>query len=184
MEREGGRGRGREGGEGGGREGKGGRGRGGREGKGGRERGREGGEGRVEVRGRGQAGGRKRSSGEERRCRALGHALRRPPGFPYKLLAPPHPTPDPQPQSRISSPLLLSSSPQVQLETAGKDFEELIGEIYLAGAKPLGAYEADRVEAALKELRLDSEVAVDVMARVRRGRGGGGGGGGLCARAQ
>ncbi|PNW77802.1 hypothetical protein CHLRE_10g452450v5 [Chlamydomonas reinhardtii] len=59
---------------------------------------------------------------------------------------------------------------KVQLETAGKDFEELIGEIYLAGAKPLGAYEADRVEAALKELRLDSEVAVDVMARITRER--------------
>ncbi|KAG2482678.1 hypothetical protein HYH03_018413 [Edaphochlamys debaryana] len=59
---------------------------------------------------------------------------------------------------------------KVQRETAGKEFEELIGEIYLAGAKPLGAFEGERVDRALKELRLDSEVAVEVMSGVTRER--------------
>ncbi|KXZ55238.1 hypothetical protein GPECTOR_3g379 [Gonium pectorale] len=60
--------------------------------------------------------------------------------------------------------------PSVQKETAGKEFEELIGEVYLAGAKPLGAFEAERVERALKELRLDSDVAVEVMGAITRER--------------
>ncbi|GLC39997.1 hypothetical protein PLESTB_000120100 [Pleodorina starrii] len=59
---------------------------------------------------------------------------------------------------------------KVMRETAGREFEELIGEIYLAGAKPLGSFEGERVDRALKELRLDSEVAVEVMALVTRER--------------
>ncbi len=55
---------------------------------------------------------------------------------------------------------------QVQKETCGKQFEELIGEIYLAGAKPLGSFEAERVDKALKDLKLDSDVAVEVLAQV------------------
>ncbi|GFR49409.1 hypothetical protein Agub_g11462 [Astrephomene gubernaculifera] len=59
---------------------------------------------------------------------------------------------------------------KVQRETAGKLFEELVGEIYLAGAKPLGSYEGERLERALKELRLDSDVAVEVVAQITRER--------------
>ncbi|EFJ41589.1 hypothetical protein VOLCADRAFT_98450 [Volvox carteri f. nagariensis] len=59
---------------------------------------------------------------------------------------------------------------KVMRETAGREFEELVGEIYLAGAKPLGSYEAERVDRALKELRLDSDVAVEVMAQITRER--------------
>ncbi|GIL58607.1 hypothetical protein Vafri_13622 [Volvox africanus] len=59
---------------------------------------------------------------------------------------------------------------KVMRETAGRDFEELVGEIYLAGAKPLGSYEAERIDRALKELRLDSDVAVEVMAQITRER--------------
>jgi hypothetical protein len=44
-----------------------------------------------------------------------------------------------------------------------------VGEIYLAGAKPLAPMEAERVDKALKELRLDSAVAVEVLAQVRHG---------------
>lgn len=58
---------------------------------------------------------------------------------------------------------------QVQKETCGKQFEELIGEIYLAGAKPLGSFEAERVDKALKDLKLDSDVAVEVLSQVGLG---------------
>lgn len=59
---------------------------------------------------------------------------------------------------------------KVQKETCGKQFEELIGEIYLAGAKPLGSFEAERVDKALKDLKLDSDVAVEVLSQVTRER--------------
>lgn len=39
--------------------------------------------------------------------------------------------------------------------TAGRVLEEIVADIYLMGAKPVGEYEAERVEACIKDLQLD-----------------------------
>lgn len=46
-------------------------------------------------------------------------------------------------------------SPQVMRVTAGRVLEEIVADIYLMGAKPVGEYEAERVEACIKDLQLD-----------------------------
>jgi hypothetical protein len=39
--------------------------------------------------------------------------------------------------------------------TAGRVLEEVVSDIYLMGAKPVGEYEAERVDATIKDLQID-----------------------------
>eukprot|EP00878_Enallax_costatus_P008337 GHUV01008715.1.p1 GENE.GHUV01008715.1~~GHUV01008715.1.p1 ORF type:complete len:884 (+),score=360.27 GHUV01008715.1:261-2912(+) len=59
---------------------------------------------------------------------------------------------------------------QVMRLTAGRVLEEIVADIYLMGAKPVGEYEADRVEACIKDLQLDRAVAMDVVRDVTKQR--------------
>lgn len=54
--------------------------------------------------------------------------------------------------------------------TAGRVLEEVVADIYLMGAKPVGEYEAERVEACIKDLQLDRAVALDVIKDVTKQR--------------
>jgi hypothetical protein len=58
--------------------------------------------------------------------------------------------------------------PQVMKATAGRVLEDTLSEVLLAGVRPLAPAELDRVDAAIKELRMDREVAKQVFAEVRR----------------
>jgi hypothetical protein len=62
------------------------------------------------------------------------------------------------------------SSHQVMRTTAGRVLEEVVADIYLMGAKPVGEYEAERVEACIKDLQLDRGVAMDVIKDVTKQR--------------
>lgn len=57
---------------------------------------------------------------------------------------------------------------RVQKEVCGGALEEVISDIYMMGVKPLSSMEADRVSKVMKDLRLESDVAMEVMARVTR----------------
>uniref|UniRef100_A0A383VE54 Uncharacterized protein n=1 Tax=Tetradesmus obliquus TaxID=3088 RepID=A0A383VE54_TETOB len=59
---------------------------------------------------------------------------------------------------------------QVMRATAGRVLEEVVADIYLMGAKPVGEYEAERVEACIKDLSLDRGVAMDVIKDVTKQR--------------
>ncbi|KAF6255592.1 hypothetical protein COO60DRAFT_1641425 [Scenedesmus sp. NREL 46B-D3] len=59
---------------------------------------------------------------------------------------------------------------QVMRVTAGRVLEEVVADIYLMGAKPVGEYEAERVEACIKDLQLDRAVALDVIKDVTKQR--------------
>lgn len=54
--------------------------------------------------------------------------------------------------------------------TAGRVLEEIVADIYLMGAKPVGEYEAERVEGCIKDLNLDRTVALDVLKDVTKQR--------------
>jgi hypothetical protein len=54
--------------------------------------------------------------------------------------------------------------------TAGRVLEEIVSDIYLMGAKPVGEYEAERVDACIKDLQLDRAVAIDVIKDVTKQR--------------
>lgn len=51
--------------------------------------------------------------------------------------------------------LVCCAGVQVMRVTGGRVLEEIVADIYLMGAKPVGEYEADRVEACIKDLQLD-----------------------------
>ena len=68
--------------------------------------------------------------------------------------------------------------------TAGHVLEESLSEVLLAGVRPLGAAELDAVDAAIKQLKLDREVAKSVFADVSPRGGGGIGVGPACGRAR
>ncbi|KAF8060559.1 SULTR2 [Scenedesmus sp. PABB004] len=59
---------------------------------------------------------------------------------------------------------------QVLRGTAGRVLEEVLADIYLMGAKPVGEYEAERVDATVRDLALDRSVALDVLKDVTRQR--------------
>eukprot|EP00879_Flechtneria_rotunda_P009976 GHRR01010432.1.p1 GENE.GHRR01010432.1~~GHRR01010432.1.p1 ORF type:complete len:735 (+),score=296.51 GHRR01010432.1:437-2641(+) len=59
---------------------------------------------------------------------------------------------------------------QVMRTTAGRVLEEILADIYLMGAKPVGEYESERVEACIKDLHLDRNVAIDVVRDVTKQR--------------
>ncbi|WIA15162.1 hypothetical protein OEZ85_001848 [Tetradesmus obliquus] len=59
---------------------------------------------------------------------------------------------------------------QVMRATAGRVLEEVVADIYLMGAKPVGEYESERVEACIKDLSLDRSVAMDVIKDVTKQR--------------
>lgn len=50
---------------------------------------------------------------------------------------------------------VVTAVEQVMRVTGGRVLEEIVADIYLMGAKPVGEYEADRVEACIKDLQLD-----------------------------
>jgi hypothetical protein len=59
---------------------------------------------------------------------------------------------------------------QVMRTTAGRVLEEVVADIYLMGAKPVGEYEAERVDLCIKDLQLDRAVALDVIKDVTKQR--------------
>ena len=62
---------------------------------------------------------------------------------------------------------------QVMKETGGKLLEEELSDIFMMGAKPLGELDADRVEKMIKKLKMDKDVAVEVLSQVCEDGGGG-----------
>jgi hypothetical protein len=46
-------------------------------------------------------------------------------------------------------------SNQVMRVTAGRVLEEVVSDIYLMGAKPVGEYEAERVDNTIRDLQID-----------------------------
>ncbi len=54
--------------------------------------------------------------------------------------------------------------------TAGRVLEEIIADIFLMGAKPVGEYEAERVDQCIKDLQIDRTVAQDVLKDVTKQR--------------
>jgi hypothetical protein len=69
-----------------------------------------------------------------------------------------------------SSALHPAAVVQVMRITAGRVLEEIVADIYLMGAKPVGEYEAERVDACIKDLQLDRAVALDVIKDVTKQR--------------
>ncbi len=61
---------------------------------------------------------------------------------------------------------------QVSRETCGKVLESVIGEIFLAGAKPIPEMELQRVDRAMADLGIESEVAMEVLSEVSGGEAG------------
>lgn len=73
---------------------------------------------------------------------------------------------------RIRRILCISNdtAKKVQKETAGKLLAEVLDDVYAGGVKPLTSYDAERVEKVVKDLRMDSDVAMEILATVTRER--------------
>jgi hypothetical protein len=54
--------------------------------------------------------------------------------------------------------------------TAGRVLEEVVSDVFLNGAKPVPEIEAERVTAAVTDMRLNPDVAKGVFSEVARGR--------------
>lgn len=59
---------------------------------------------------------------------------------------------------------------KVARETSGKILAEVLDDVYSGGVKPLTPYDSERIERLVKDLRLDTEVAMEVMSQVTRER--------------
>ncbi|GBF94257.1 110 kDa translocon of chloroplast envelope inner membrane [Raphidocelis subcapitata] len=79
---------------------------------------------------------------------------------------------DAQDLDRIRRILCIPSdaAKEVMRTTTGRVFEESLSEVLLAGARPLQPSDLDRVDQAIKDLKLDREVAKAVFADAARAR--------------
>lgn len=59
---------------------------------------------------------------------------------------------------------------KVARETSGKVLESVLGEVLLAGAKPLPEMELDRVDKIVSDLKIESDVAMEVLGAASRDR--------------
>lgn len=53
--------------------------------------------------------------------------------------------------------------------TAGRVLEEVLSDIYLMGAKPVGEYESERVDNTIKDLQIDRRAPLAAGRRCSRG---------------
>eukprot|EP00877_Chromochloris_zofingiensis_P006644 jgi/Chrzof1/2232/Cz11g07180.t1_TIC110[v5.2] len=58
----------------------------------------------------------------------------------------------------------------VAKNTAGRILEEVISDIYLMGAKPISEYESERIDSTIKNLRLETGIAQQVLTDVTKQR--------------
>ena len=59
---------------------------------------------------------------------------------------------------------------KVARDTSGKVLESVLGEVLLAGAKPLPEMEIDRVEKVVNDLKIETDVAMEVLAAASKDR--------------
>lgn len=67
------------------------------------------------------------------------------------------------PATSHPSPISLS---QAQKETCGKVLEDVFSDIFMNGAKPISNYESDRVDQVIKHMRIDADVALEILSAV------------------
>ena len=70
---------------------------------------------------------------------------------------------------RIRRILCISddAAKKVARETSGRVLEAVVGEVLMAGAKPIADMEMQRVDKVIADFAIDSEVAMEVLSQVR-----------------